>query len=700
MMETLLFLLTFFLFPIEKPIPIYFYLIFLILFLLKGKYKNLLFFFILGITCKGFLIKDMPSREFENFKGRVLSFPYESQWGISLNVKWEKYGIAPIYIQNSEGKIPLPGSIIKVRAERILSEVVPRPLSNKYDFYLKIKDLNQIELEEGGFLRKIIYFPARINQFLFDNFKTHLQEYKNLIPFVNALIFARFNYEEEEFYEAFQMAGVVHILSISGLHIGIFTLYFLVFLRLLKIPPPVIYILTIFFLLFFSSFCGFRAPVLRASLMVSLYFFFLLIHRPVSFEKTLYLSLVLNGFLMPHQVATPGFFLSYLSTYILIKSTPLFKNPVKSLIFSSLYVQIFIQPFLLYSFGIFNWQAVLLNPILIPFVFIFLLFSPVFLIFPFFYLLNIFDKFCFIIFNVIQSTKNYLWWGSFFPHLPLFLLIFYYFFSIFLIEKRKKTEGILYFLIFLTILTFFIHFLTLKYSDGEIVFLNVGQGSSTLIKDNFFNILIDTGKRDYFGWLLPSLLKEKVSYLNFLILSHPDEDHDRWAEKILETIPVGALGYPEIFSKEYEKLEEKAEKRKIKVYKLKKGSTFKTKNLYFEVLSPERGNYKDKNEGSLVFQINSKDKSFLIMSDATGKIEREILKNLSQKPFVLSVGHHGGKGSTSEFFLNCLKPRIAIISVGKRNPYSHPSLEVLENLKKNKILIFRTDQRGNIKIKY
>ncbi|MEJ5167049.1 MAG: ComEC/Rec2 family competence protein, partial [Thermoanaerobaculia bacterium] len=413
-----------------------------------------------------------------------------------------------------------------------------------------------------------------------------------------------------------------------------------------------------------------------------------------------YLSFPLNGFLMPHQILTPGFFLSYLSTYILIKTAPLFENKLKSLLASSFYVQIFIQPFLLYSFGILNWQAILLNPLLIPFAFFFLLFSPIILIFPFPFILKMFDWICFFIFQIIQSSKNYLWWGSFVPFLPLSLLIFYYFFTIFYIEKKGKKGNVLYFLSILLILTLLFHFFTLKKSENGIIFLNVGQGSSTLVKDEFFNILIDTGKRDYFEWLLPSLLKEKVEYLNFLILSHPDEDHDRWAEKIIETIPVGAIGYPEIFSVEYEKLKKEAEKRNTKVIFLKKGSYFKTGNLNFKVLSPEKKLYKDKNEGSLVLQITSKNKSILIMSDATGRVERDALKNLSQKVFALSVGHHGGKGSTSENFLKSLKPRVAIISVGKRNPYSHPSKEVLENLREYKILILRTDQRGDIKINF
>ncbi len=697
MKEIFLFFIVFLIFPVENSLPFYFYFSFILFFFIKPKFRNLLFFFLIALVCKSSIISYIPQKEFDKFEGKVISFPYESEYGISLIVKWKNYGIAPINLQNFEGKLPPIGSKIEVRAERILFEKSQKPFSNKYKFYLKIKDLSQIEIKKTSIFNKIIYFPANLNQKLYEKTKKIFASYPNFKPFANSLIFARFSQEMEDFFEVFQMAGVVHILSISGLHIGIFALYFLIFLRLLKVPPQIIYILTILFLLFFSSFCGFRAPVLRAALMLSLYFFFLLIHKPIGFEKTLYLSIPLNGLISPNNILTAGFFLSYLSTYILIKTTPLFKNKLKSILFSSIYVQLFIQPFLIYSFGILNWQAIILNPILIPFLSVFLFFSPILILFPFPFILKIFDGFSFLFFELIQGTKNFLWWGTFIPFIPLIFVIFYYLISIYVMEKRREKIGKILF--FLLIFILFLNFLNFKEKD-EIVFFNVGQGLSILIKDNFENILIDTGKRSYFGWLLPSLLKENVQYLNLLVLTHPDEDHDRWASKIIDTIPVGGIAFPEKFSKEYEKLTELAKKKRVKVFLLKKGKSFKTKKLNFEVLSPEEKYYKNENEASCILQISSKDKGFLIISDASSDTGEEILKYLNEKTYYFSVGHHGGRGSVSHKFLDCLKPKVGIISVGKRNPYNHPSKETIEILKENKILILRTDQRGDIKINF
>lgn len=681
------FLLTFLFFPLSNQIPYFFYLVFIFLIFLK-KYRNFFFFFLVGIICKSLTISHIPLKEIENFKGKVLSFPYEGEYGISLIVKWENWGVAPIYVNEFSDKYPLPGSLIKVKAERLIQEASPKPFSKNYKFYLKIKSINQIEVIKKP---SIFYFPAKINYFFYEKFKKRFEKYKSLKTLSNSLIFSRFSQEDENFFKTFQMAGIIHILCISGLHIGIISFYFLIFLRILKLKPKLIYIFLIFFLLFYSSFCGFKPAVLRASIMVSLYFFSILIHKPLKSIECLYLSAPLNGLIMPSNILTAGFFLSYLSTYILLKSAEIFKSKIKSYFFSSFHVQIFIQPFLIYSYGIFNWQAIILNPLIFPLASFFIFTFPISFIFPKFF--NLFSTF---LFEIVQGTQKNLWWGSFIPYLKIKYLIFYYAISIFLIEflKNKKDLGKILTILFLFILT--IHSIDFQKPDKKIIFFDVGHGSSILIKDEFSNILIDTGKRSYYGWLLPGLLKENVCYLNFMILTHPDVDHDRWAEEIIETIPLGGLGIPEIFKKEYENLIEKAKNKKIKVYFLKRNNFFKSENLNFKILNPELKFYKNKNDGSIVLEIFSKKNSFLLMADVTEKVEMEILNYITEKPKVLNVAHHGSKSSTSAKFLNCLKPKISLISTGKKNVYGHPSQEVLKNLKENKILILRTDERGKI----
>jgi len=76
----------------------------------------------------------------------------------------------------------------------------------------------------------------------------------------------------------------------------------------------------------------------------------------------------------------------------------------------------------------------------------------------------------------------------------------------------------------------------------------------------------------------------------------------------------------------------------------------------------------------------------------------KILRPIEDQVDILKVSHHGSKNGTSEEILNILKPKVAVISVGKENKFGHPTKEVLDKLKAKNIEIKRTDQNGEIKI--
>ena len=91
------------------------------------------------------------------------------------------------------------------------------------------------------------------------------------------------------------------------------------------------------------------------------------------------------------------------------------------------------------------------------------------------------------------------------------------------------------------------------------------------------------------------------------------------------------------------------------------------------------------------------DKVFLFTGDAPVEVEKKILEdNPNLTCDVLKVGHHGSNTSTSEEWLDALKPKEAVISVGYQNKYGHPNKEVVERLEKRNILIRRTDLEGTV----
>ena len=135
-------------------------------------------------------------------------------------------------------------------------------------------------------------------------------------------------------------------------------------------------------------------------------------------------------------------------------------------------------------------------------------------------------------------------------------------------------------------------------------------------------------------------------------------------------------------------------KKKIKYY-----SCIKELNIdkyKFQFLNTKI--YDNENDNSNVIFTKLNNYKFLFMGDAGVEKEKDILKKYNLKNIdFLKVGHHGSNTSSSKHFINQIKPKYSLISVGKNNRYGHPKEEVLNNLEQSKI--YRTDLNGSIGIK-
>ena len=150
------------------------------------------------------------------------------------------------------------------------------------------------------------------------------------------------------------------------------------------------------------------------------------------------------------------------------------------------------------------------------------------------------------------------------------------------------------------------------------------------------------------------------------------------------------------------------EKNKINVYDVEAGQRIKIdKYTYFDILWPSTQDCIQENKlnnNSLVCKLVSKGISMLFTGDIEEVAENQILKKYENnikilKIDILKVAHHGSRTSTTLEFLNAVKPKYAIIGVGKENKFGHPSNTTIENLKKINTKIYRTDIMGEIIIK-
>jgi competence protein ComEC len=136
-----------------------------------------------------------------------------------------------------------------------------------------------------------------------------------------------------------------------------------------------------------------------------------------------------------------------------------------------------------------------------------------------------------------------------------------------------------------------------------------------------------------------------------------------------------------------------------------RGKSFDWDRVHGEFLWPEASSDDSvasaKNNDSLVLRLHYGGRNFLLPGDAEKQSEHEILsENETQavRADVLKIGHHGGKNSTTQPFLDAVRPQIGIISVGERNPYGHPSPELLERLQAAGVRILRTVRDGAVHV--
>ncbi|MBU5455095.1 ComEC/Rec2 family competence protein [Caproiciproducens sp. MSJ-32] len=239
-------------------------------------------------------------------------------------------------------------------------------------------------------------------------------------------------------------------------------------------------------------------------------------------------------------------------------------------------------------------------------------------------------------------------------------------------------------------------------SDNMLLhFIDVGQGDSILVQVNNKNMLIDAGPADSRENLLDYLSLLNINNLDYVIATHPHEDHIGNMAYIIDKYNVLNFYAPKITNntKSFETMVEALVRKDLKINVIKAGirSISLGKNTKVEVFSPSSDNYENINNYSPIIKISHGNNSFLLTGDAEELIEKEVINsNYNLKSDLLKIGHHGSSSSTSKEFFYKVNPSITVISVGKNNSYGHPTKKVLETIKNSKIL--RTDQKGTILI--
>ncbi|TKC19444.1 MBL fold metallo-hydrolase [Robertmurraya kyonggiensis] len=235
----------------------------------------------------------------------------------------------------------------------------------------------------------------------------------------------------------------------------------------------------------------------------------------------------------------------------------------------------------------------------------------------------------------------------------------------------------------------------------KVHYIDVGQGDSTLfqVSDNGqeYTLLIDAG--DFSGDEVVEYLQASGNKkINIAIGTHPDADHIGQLDQVIEGFDVEEvwLSGNTSNSDTFIRLLEAIDKNDVVYEEPRMGDQFELGPLHIEVLYPKQISGKV-NEESVSLKLTYGAISFVFTGDAEKKNEIEMIESgANLRADFLHMGHHGSSTSTSERFLQAVKPAVAIYSAGKDNSYGHPHEEVVSLVQNSGIELYGTDIDGTI----
>ena len=230
----------------------------------------------------------------------------------------------------------------------------------------------------------------------------------------------------------------------------------------------------------------------------------------------------------------------------------------------------------------------------------------------------------------------------------------------------------------------------------EIHFLDVGQGDSCfIITPKRKTILIDGGGSTSNTFdvgkdtLIPYVLDKGYKKIDYIFISHFDQDHVGGVLSILEELKVGKIFITKQGeeSENYNRFLELINQKNLNVQTVKAGDIIKIEDLEFRILWPVEKHINENilNNNAMVMKLSYKKFSMLFTGDIEEVAEKKILETYQNhkellKATVLKVAHHGSKSSSTEEFIKNANSKIAIIGVGENNLFGHPNSQVLERL--------------------
>lgn len=627
---------------------------------------------------------------------KILSFTIDGD-KLSLLLKGKEKISATYYIQSKEEKEKLENSLkvgqtLKLSGEE--KEVIGMTIPNTFDY-------------KKYLYHEKIYFCFQTSKLeimddpigFFNTIKNKVEERIKKLgnhSYLRAFIIGDKTLIDSEQYENIMENGVSHLFALSGMHLSFLYTFLDKILKKWKCKKIVIYS----FLFLYLFITGFSVSFLRAILFLVLLDINKKLGVSTSRIKVLFLTAFLLLLINPFYIYNVGFWYTFVVTFSLLFCSSLLnqKKKLLQIILVSIITFLFSFPISIYLNYEINLLSIFNNIILVPFIstFVFPL-ALITFVFPFF--LPIFEGFVFLL-EKINSCFASIAIPLIVGKINIFEIIIYYGILLLAIEFRsKKGFACLFFLVL------FFYNQNLLEMQYEVYFLDVGQGDATLFvtPQNKEVILIDTGgsiaypKKDFqkrnkefnLGDNIVTFLKSKrIRSIDLLMITHGDKDHLGYADTIGSDIKIENV----MINKDSVNEEEKKLIQKWHQVENYQSKYFAMQTFFLKL-------YDNENDNSVLTKLKIYNYSFLMMGDASRKVEEEFMKKYNVSSTFIKIGHHGSNTSSAFSFLKKVNPKYAVVSAGRNNRYHHPSKETIENLEKLKIPTLSTQEMGTIEIK-
>jgi competence protein ComEC len=635
-------------------------------------------------------------------------------------------------------KVIFPGDFIKVEGVYVKGRSKRNPGEFDYGKYLSEQGISgTLSIYNADDIKILNNKPDFVADIIFKIRKkidSKISEFHNpqTSALLRGLLLADRSNIDYDTKTEFINSGVIHVLAVSGLHVGFIAFIFIILLGRFNIYLKSI--ITMLGLICFMIITGIPASVFRATIMAVVIIISFLSNRTTNLYNSLSVAALIILILDPGELFQAGFQLSFSAVLSIAAIYPIFREKIKLipakfnflkniLLFMgiSLAAQLGTLPFTLIYFGKLSVIALAANLIVIPLIGLIVADAVLTLaltfILPFLaeFYASANDFFTKVLFFIVHSTGSFEY--SFirirnFSTIDAFVFYSFIILGLFFYKKLQNNFAKIIFisLIFADILLCYSinDKNILPENDLSVLMVDVGQGDSFLLKfPNGKTALIDAGNAtsnfdNGERVILPLLNHLGIKKIDYGFVSHVDADHYGGFVSLILNKKVKKIYKPRIDSSYLKdiKFENFLRKEKIPFTYYKKGE-MNIGNVRIYILNDRRI--------ESVLKLSNNDKSGLMKIEYgrtsilfTGDMEKGAEKFYSNeyKGFlnsnILKVSHHGSKNGCLPVFLRNVKPNISLISVGLKNKFGHPSNLILSMLNSAGSKIFRTDKSGAV----